>query len=123
MKARELLQFKNWLVVGDVKDPDKYAAKIYGKLKEEGFVVHAFHPLDEGMGVYTRFEDIDFPVEVLNLVVNPKRGLEIVMEAKEHGIKMVLAQPGARSRHIRKFCKENDMVYIKGCALVELSYI
>lgn len=125
MDAGRLMKYKNWVVAGDIHNPSKYAIKIYNKLIKRGYNVVGMHPLDESEDVYNSFSELnnrEEKFEVLNLVINPRRGIEIVKEAHEYGIKMVLAQPGARSHEIREFCENNGMSYVEGCTLVELSY-
>jgi len=124
MKAEELMKFRNWIVAGDVMDEMKYAGRIFNKLKRKGYNVIGLHPLDSSPEVYKKFDELAGlaeKFEVLNLVVNPVRGLEITMEARKYGINKVLAQPGARSDEIRTFCEKNHMDYIEGCTLVELN--
>lgn len=124
MKVEDLIEFDNWIVAGDVTDEMKYAGRIYNKLKSRGYNVVGLHPLDQSPGVYNKFEELDeikIKFDVLNLVVNPTRGLELVAEAKKYGITKVLAQPGARSDEIKDFCEKNGMEYFEGCTLVELN--
>lgn len=125
MDANELMEYKNWVVAGDVHNEMKYAGRIYKKLIRRGYNVVGMHPLDTREDVYKSFAELklkDDKFEVLNLVVNPVRGLEIVQEAFEYGIRLVMVQPGARSHEIRDFCEKNGMEYVEGCTLVELSY-
>ena len=125
MDASELLKYKNWVVAGDVHNQTKYAGRIYNKLIKRGYNVAGMHPLDEKEDVYNSFSELndqDGKFEVLNLVVNPRRGIEIVKDAHEYGIKMIMAQPGARSHEIREICENNGIEYVEGCTLVELSY-
>jgi predicted CoA-binding protein len=119
------MEYKNWVVAGDVHNETKYAGRIYKKLNRRGYNVVGMHPLDSREDVYNSFADLknrEEKFEVLNLVVNPARGLQIVQEAYEYGIRLVMAQPGARSHEIRDFCEKNGMEYVEGCTLVELSY-
>lgn len=125
MDANELMEYKNWVVAGDVHNETKYAGRIYKKLNRRGYNVVGMHPLDSREDVYNSFADLknrEEKFEVLNLVVNPARGLQIVQEAYDYGIRLVMAQPGARSHEIRDFCEKNGMDYVEGCTLVELSY-
>ncbi len=124
IEASEMMGYKKWIVVGDVGNDMKYAGRIYNKLKNCGYDVVGMHPRNESDVFYSSFEDLkrdELELEVLNLVVNPVRGLEIVKEAHDYGIKFVLAQPGARSHEIKDFCENNGMEYAEGCALVELN--
>lgn len=125
MEAKDFLNYKNWVVAGDVLNETKYAGRIFQKLNRRGYHVAGLHPLEESAEVQNSFEELkkeSVQYEVLNLVINPTRGLEIVKEAHEYGIKMVLAQPGARSYEIQDFCAKHGMEYVEGCTLVELSY-
>lgn len=125
MEAKDFLKYKNWVVAGDVLNEMKYAGRIYQKLNRRGYHVAGFHPKEENPSVFNSFQELeeeDVKYEVLNLVINPTRGLEIVKEAEAYGIKMVLAQPGARSYEIQDFCVKHGMEYVEGCTLVELSY-
>lgn len=124
MEASDLMKYKKWVVVGDVGNEMKYAGRIYKKLKNCGYDTVGLHPLNKSENFYSSFEDLKSErndIEVLNLVVNPVRGLKIVKEAHDYGIKYVLAQPGARSHEIKDFCENNQMEYAEGCVLVELS--
>lgn len=124
MEARDIMVYKKWVVVGDVGNEMKYAGRIYKKLKNCGYDAVGLHPMNKSDEFYCSFEDLKKEredIEVLNLVVNPVRGLEIVKEAYKYGIKYVLAQPGARSHEIKDFCENNGMEYAEGCALVELN--
>jgi len=126
MDASEMMNFKNWVVAGDVTNEMKYAGRIYKKLKRRDYNVVGFHPLDENEEVLNTFAEVtngETKFDVLNLVVNPERGLQIVKEAHDYGIRMVLAQPGARSEAIREYCKNQGMEYVEGCTLVELSLL
>ena len=125
MEAKDFLKYKNWVVAGDVLNEMKYGGRIYQKLNRRGYHVAGLHPKEENPSVFKSFQDLeeeDVKYEVLNLVINPTRGLEIVQEAEAYGIKMVLAQPGARSYEIQDFCVKHGMEYVEGCTLVELSY-
>mgnify|MGYP003297504316 CR=1 FL=1 len=65
----------------------------------------------------------EFDIDVIDLCINPKLGLEFIKEAKELGIKNVLIQPGAESDEILEYCKENNINAIEDCALVQLRSI
>lgn len=122
MEAQELLNYKNWTVVGDVLNPDKYAYRIFSSLKGAGFNVEGVSPSDKTGTAKKSLKDVSYKIEVLDLCINPVKGLEIVQEAKELGIDKVLIQPGAESEDILDYCSKNNITAIEGCALVELSY-
>ncbi|MBU3156018.1 CoA-binding protein [Clostridium estertheticum] len=121
MKANELLNYKNWVVVGDVLNPSKYAYKILLSLKTDGFNVVGVNPSIENEVCYNNLSDVPYNVEVLDLCITPYKGIKILNEAHKLKINKVLIQPGAGSSEILEFCKTNGIQAIEGCALVELS--
>jgi len=121
LKANEFLDFKNWAVVGDVSNPTKFAYKILDSLKTNEFNVVGVNPSAKNEGVYNKLSDIPYKVEVLDLCINPLKGINIIQEASRLKIDKILIQPGAQSVEILDFCKENSIEAIEGCALVELS--
>ena len=121
MKAREFLNYKNWAVAGDVLNTSKYAYKILDSLKSDGFNTVGVNPSGENQGVYKSLKEIPYKVEVLDLCINPYKGIKIVQEAHELKIDKILIQPGAESSEILDFCSANGIQAIRGCVLVELS--
>ncbi len=121
MEASELLKYKNWVVAGDVLSPQKYAHRILEELKDNGFNAEGLNPRDNSGKVAKELEDIKYKAEVLDLCINPIQGLRIVQEAARLGVDKILIQPGAESKEILSFCRENSIIAIEGCALVELS--
>ncbi|WP_040214715.1 CoA-binding protein [Clostridium polynesiense] len=120
MKASEFLNYMNWVVVGDVLNPEKYAHKILKNLESSGYKVSGVHPKSEGNEAYKSLGDVPYDIEILDLCINPKAGINIIKEAKEIGVKNVLIQPGAESEEILEYCRENSINAVEGCALVEL---
>ncbi|MBU3108828.1 CoA-binding protein [Clostridium gasigenes] len=119
MEAKELIKEKNWVVIGDVANSTKYAYKILEKFKLKGHTVVGVHP-KSGDGVYKTLKEVPYKIDSIDLCINPKLGLEFIKEAKEIGITKVLIQPGAESAEIINYCNENNIMAIRGCALVEL---
>ncbi|KYH34586.1 hypothetical protein CLTEP_15140 [Clostridium tepidiprofundi DSM 19306] len=121
MKASEMLDYKNWAVVGSVTNNMKYAYKILFALKNSGYTVKGVNPRAKEDEICKSLSEVDYKIDVLDLCINPKVGIEIVKEAKELGIDKILIQPGAESEEILNYCKENNITAVQGCALVELS--
>ena len=120
MKANGFLEYKNWVVVGDVLNPLKYAHKILKSLKESGYNAVGLNPTVENDEAYRNLISIPFKVEVLNLCITPSKGIKILNKALELKIDKILIQPGAESPEIINFCKVNKIQAIEGCTLVEL---
>lgn len=119
MDINELIVKSNWVVIGDVNNKEKYAAKILKKFKEKGYLVVGIHPKG-GEGVYKSLKEVPYKINAIDLCINSKLGIEYLKEAKEIGIKNVLIQPGAESEEILKYCKDNEINAIENCALVQL---
>lgn len=121
MKASELLNYKNWVVVGDVLKEEKYAFKILQALRKAEFNVEGVNPRDNTDKVHKSLEQVNYDIDVIDLCINPITGIKILEEAYKLGIDKILIQPGAGSEEILNFCKKNNITAIEGCALVELS--
>ena len=121
MNASEFLDYKNWVVAGDVLTSSKYAYKILNALKRDGFNVVGVNPSVTNVDVYKSLHDVLYKIEILDLCINPYKGIKIVKEAHELKIDKILIQPGAESYDLLNFCKANGIEAIEGCALVELS--
>lgn len=119
MKAKEMIKERNWVVVGDVTNPTKYAYQILEKFRFKGYEIVGVHPKG-GEGVYKTLKEVPYKIDAIDLCANPKIGLEFIKEANSMGINKILIQPGADSEEIMKYCNENNILAIRGCALVEL---
>jgi len=121
MIGEQMMEFKNWAVVGDVLNEEKYAYKIVRRLEKGDYNVTKVNPRSNSDQVYKSLKDIKEKIDVIDLVIHPKVGIDVMKEAKEVGIDKVLIQPGAESEEILEYCKENNIHAFQGCALVELS--
>lgn len=121
MISNDLLNYKNWVVVGNVLDEKKYAFKILNELKNNGFNAVGVNPKDTTGEVYKTLKEVPFLIDVIDLCINPIFGLKIVEDAKNLKINKILIQPGAESVDILSLCTNKDIIAIEGCALVELS--
>jgi uncharacterized protein len=128
MNSKDFLQFSNWVVAGDVLNKEKYASKIYEALERAGKMVVGINPnykaeniSSQGKKVYKSLREVPYNIDVINLCVNPKTGMDIIREAMDLHIANVLIQPGAESKEILETCRDYDIVAIEGCALVDIS--
>ena len=121
MEASELLNYKNWVVVGDVLNKSKYAFRILSSLRDSNFNVEGVNPRDTTGNVYKTLEEVKYKIDVIDLCINPIQGLKIIESAANLNIDKVLIQPGAESEEILSLCRNKGIIAIEGCALVELS--
>lgn len=120
MTGKEMIYLKNWAVIGDVANSTKYAARILALFNEKGYEASGVHPRG-GDNIYKTLAEVPHDIEAIDLCINPIAGLEYMKEAKALNIKYVLIQPGAESKEIIKYCKENDITAIRDCALIRLA--
>ena len=120
MTGQEMFKFKNWAVVGDVLNERKFAYRIVGKLESKGYNVFKVNPRSNSDEVYKGLREIGKQVDVIDLVISPRVGIDIVREVHEIGIDKIFIQPGAESQEILDFCQEKGINVYEGCVLVEL---
>lgn len=122
MAAHEFMNYKNWVVCGTVSRQEKYAYRILNALRDGGYHAVGFHPLPEvEPSAYHDFDALPQVPDVLDLVIRPELGIDVVRSAHAAGVRRVMAQPGARSDEIRSYCRDHGMDYVEACALVELN--
>ncbi len=114
MELKEIMNYKDFAVVGNTVVDGKYAKKIKDNLIHYGYNVSAVYKELKSLN------DINFELDVIVLCINPHLGLEFLKECKKD-YKAVLIQPGAESSEIIEFLKENNIPYLEGCALVGIS--
>lgn len=114
MDLREIMRQRSFAVAGDTENPQKYAAKIKQGLLEHGYTVHAVGK------ELASFNDIAGEIDIIDLCINPARGLALMRECKKP-CKCVVIQPGAESDELLAFLDEKGQPYVQGCLLVGLS--
>ncbi|MEN3014005.1 MAG: CoA-binding protein [Endomicrobiia bacterium] len=109
---KEFLSKKNFAVVGSFRNEQKIAYKIFRNLKERGYNVY---PVSisakevDGVKCYKSILELPEDVEVVDVVTPPEVSLEIVKQCFKKGIKNIWLQPGAESKEVIKFCKDNSI--------------
>lgn len=113
MDLREIMQQKVFAVVGDTLREEKYAYKIKSGLIEGGYTAY-------GIGKELKsINDIEEELDIIDLCINPVRGLEIIKECKKE-YKGIVIQPGAESQELLDYLNNKHISYIEGCLLVGL---
>ncbi|NLD48156.1 MAG: CoA-binding protein [Clostridiaceae bacterium] len=123
MQEEKMLEKKVWAVVGTNEDPEKYGNMIYKKLKSRGYRVYPVNPKHEtidGDRCYGNLSSIPELPEVIDMVVSPKRGKDIIEEAARLGIKDIWLQPGTYDNSLMQLIDENGLNAVKACVLVAL---
>jgi predicted CoA-binding protein len=119
----EMLDMENWAVIGASDKNSTFGYKLYKKLKNYEYNVFPVNPNCEyvdGDETYPSLTDLDEEIDVVNFVVNPKTGIEVLKECIELGIKNIWLQPGTRSKEIHDLANKNNINVVNSCVLIEL---
>lgn len=114
---QEMLDKKNWAVVGVTAKKEKWGYKIFDILKKNDYKTYGISPnYDEieGEKVYNSLRDLPVKVDVIDMVVSPKISINILDEAKELGIDYIFFQPGTYNDEVVKKAEELGLKYLVG---------
>ncbi len=110
MNIEQAMKNDVFVVAGDTINSEKYACKIKNALLQNGYTVHCVGKELKSIN------EISGEIEVIDLCINPARGLDLLKECKKK-YKGVVIQPGAESEEILAFLEENKVPYVEGCVL------
>lgn len=110
---QDIMKYNTFCVVGDVLNEEKYAYKIVCTLKSNNYNVIA---LARGMDIN------NYEFDVLNLCLNPVKGLEIIKSYNKH-INVVLLQPNSYDDNLINYLEKQKIAYLKGCSLIGCSLL
>ncbi len=113
MNLNEIMKKKSFAVLGDTLNPDKYAYKIKHALIEKGYKVYSVGK------ELSSINDIEEEIEIIDLCINPNKGLLLMKECKKN-FDCIVIQAGAESDELKSYLEENKMPYIEDCLLVGL---
>ena len=112
-----------WAVVGFSANPLKFGHRIYFDLLRAGYQVYAVNRRggrQAGESVYASVEHLPVSVDVVDVVVPPQEGIQVVRQCVNKNLNRVWLQPGAESPEIIQFCNQEMMqVVFNACAMVE----
>lgn len=110
-------------LVGATNDRTKYGNIIYRDLKSKNIEVFGINPKAttiENDQAYHTIHDPPVKPDILNFVVPPKIGLEIIRDAVNSGFDYFWLQPGAESDEIINYLEKNKKNYLAhSCVMVE----
>lgn len=123
-KIDSMFEKKNWVVVGATNNKSKFGNVIYNSLNDSGYNVYPLNPVYdqvEGAKCFNNLSEIEGPIDCVDFVVPPARGLAYVKEAAALGIKQLWFQPGTFNDEVLALCAEHNIeVVYHACVLVEL---
>ena len=113
MDLREVMTRKNFAVLGDTLNPEKFACKIKNQMLDAGYNVYAVGK------ELASLNDIEGDIDIIDLCIHPVKGLKLLQENKKK-FDCIVIQPGADSPELLAWLDENRLPYIHGCLLVGL---
>ncbi len=120
----EMLEKKNWAVVGAHPNPERFGYKIFKKLCDNNYNVAAINPMYEKVkdsDTFDSIKDVKTEIDCVSVVVSPKLAWRVVEQTIESKIKYIWFQPGSFNNDIITFAKENGLnVVYNACVLLEL---
>lgn len=109
-------------IVGATDHPTKYGGIIYRDMKAKGFPVFAVNPYRDsvdGDPCWAKVSDLPERPTVVVLVVPARRGLEVLGDCAEAGVRNIWIQPGAFSDDLRQALEVGEFDWIaKACVMV-----
>lgn len=113
MDLQHVMEQKSFVVVGDTLNPEKFACQIKNAMTEAGYKVQCVGKELKSIN------DAKGDIDVIDLCINPKKGLQLMQECRK-SCKCVVLQPGAFDDDLVAYLKEQNIPYIEGCLLVGL---
>ena len=117
-----LTNSKNIAVIGMNADPQKFANKIYKKLKENNKTVYGINPNYteiDGEKIYSSIATLDEDVDMVVMVVAPRHGINMLEDIKAKGVKILWLQPGTINDELLEKAQSLDLTVIQNCVLKE----
>ena len=112
-------------IVGATDHPSKYGGIIYRDMKRKGFPVFAVNPYRttvDGDPCWSKISDLPEKPTVVVLVVPAKRGIGVVKDSAEAGVRNIWVQPGALSKELREVLEAGDFDWLaEACVMVRAS--
>jgi len=122
--VEQMLELKTWAVVGANNNKDKFGYKIFRFLLDNSeLTVYPVNPgIEEIQGniCYKTLSDLPKKPDVVNLVVPPKVGEQIVRQCAELGIKNIWFQPGSDGASVVSLARELGLNIVQSCVMVEM---
>jgi len=127
-QIEDLINKRTWAVVGASNSHHKFGRRIFDALKHKGYEVYAVNPneqgLDDGSPTFPSVRDLPVVPEVVDVVVPPQFGTQIVDDCVAKGVRAIWFQPGAESRDAVAYAESKGLTVIWGgpCAMVEAKH-
>ncbi len=112
------------VVVGLSPKPHRASHQVAKYMQEKGYKIIPVYPREEeilGEKVYRSLEDIDFPVDIVDIFRRSEDTPEIVEKAvKLDGVKCIFLQEGIKNETSKKIAENAGIFYVEDkCLMVE----
>ena len=111
MELKDVMNKKNFVVVGNTLKEGKYAYRIRNGLSKCGYNVSGVH---NELG---SINDVEGDIDIIDLCINPVKGLEYMKENVRKP-QCVVIQPGAESEELIDYLKSENIDYLESCLLI-----
>ena len=109
-------------VIGATDHPAKYGGIIYRDMKAKGFPVFAVNPNREtvdGDKCWPTVKDLPEQPTIVVFVVPARKGLKVLQDCAEAGLRNIWIQPGAFSPQMREALEAGNFDWIaEACVMV-----
>lgn len=109
-------------VIGATDHPTKYGGIIYRDMKKKGFPVFAVNPYREtvdGDPCWPTVKDLPEKPTIAVFVIPARRGLKVLEDCAEAGIRNIWIQPGAFSPELESALEAGDFDWLaNACVMV-----
>lgn len=117
----QFLACKRIAFFGISRSEQKMGNSIFRSMRDHGFELYPIHTemLEfEGLPCYSSLELIEPVVEGILVNVSPEKGLSILQQAKNLGIKNIWMQQGAESKEAIRYANENGICQVTGTCIL-----
>jgi len=109
-------------IVGATDRQTKYGSIIYRDMKAKGFPVFAVNPYRntvDGDACWAKVSDLPEKPTIVVMVVPAKRGIGVLADCAEAGIRNIWIQPGAFSMEMKEVLEAGDFEWLaEACVMV-----
>ena len=112
---------KTVAVIGASSNRSKYGNKALRAFEQQGYTVLAINPNEaavEGHRTYASVLDVEGPIDMATVYVQPEIGVGVMSEIAQKGIPEVWLNPGADAPAVVARARELGLKTIQACSII-----
>ena len=113
MNLEQVMHQKNFVIVGDTLNKNKYAYKI-----KQAMIKNKYNVFSVGKELQS-INDVETDIDIIDLCIHPAKGVKLLQENKKP-FKSIVIQPGAESEELLTYLNTQNIPYIQDCLLIGL---